>query len=398
MGWKDIDRLELAALLHDINHFPFLHYFQEAGIEAISRARVLDIVVRHDSARQDEGGAGGTGGSLEAQLEERELSLEYLRSLLGPLADRFRAPVADQIIMSIMNSAVDADKLAYLPDDALFSGLPFGKGIDLHGILDGIDVEEVTIPGGNVTWHIVFSQEALPAVESVCFARYWNFQRLYWHHTNRAIASMIIYTIRALYSRGDASPEEYLRQTWNLGEAGALRFLENEYARLSGHEAPIHGLATNRDRIYKRVFEMTLSGAELDKAALKFQDTEAAAKNRDEAQRRIFEIVKDIVLTHSDIRRKVEPSDVVLDVPLRRMDLGGELFFRMAGGRIERGTDVSRPLHELEQNFNHMSKILRVYVAPWIRDAVARSVWEDPSRFGARVVDVLRGGQSSEVS
>jgi len=397
MEWKDIDRLELAALHHDVNHFPFLHYFQEAGIEAVNRTKVLDLFVKPLEAV-----ANGTGmaercpSSLSALLLERGIELEYLRKLLSPSGGCSGTSVADQIITSIINSGVDADKPAYLPDDALFSGLPFGKGIDLHGILDGIDVAKIPLLADNKTWHIVFSYEALPAVESVCFARYWNFQRLYWHHTNRAIAAMIIWTVRELYSHGRASPDKYLRATQDLGEAGALEYLALAYQQMYRREAPIEGLGTNRDRVYKRVFEMAFSGGELEKALDKFHDIEAAPLNRDEAQQRVSSVIQDF-LQAAGAPINIEPGEVLLDIPLRKMDLGGVIFIRKKDGSIEPATKVSHVLRELEQNFSLMSKVLRIYVAPHIRNSVGTRCWESASALRSAIVSTLQAERPSEV-
>ena len=250
MGIEDLNRLELMALFHDVNHFPFLHYFQEAGIPVVERANVLDTLLARDN-------------TLTQILEKHGVTLQYLRTMLSGenLVD---ASPADQIIKSVINSGVDVDKLAYLQDDSFYTGVRFGGGIDLHGLLGHLEVDLVPIGEGGLeqVWHVLFSHEALPAVESVCLARYWNFQRIYWHHVNRAIASMIIWTVRRLYTESDDSPVTYLQETHNLGEAGAIEFLSERYRKRFDKPAPVDKLGIDRERTFKRVFEMMFSSQE----------------------------------------------------------------------------------------------------------------------------------------
>jgi hypothetical protein len=65
------------------------------------------------------------------------------------------------------------------------------------------------------------------------------------------------------------------------------------------------------------------------------------------------------------------------------MDLGGPLYIKTAEGQIEPATRVSPLLEVLDKNFGELSKVLRVFVSPRLRDAVGKEVWE-------RNYDVLR--------
>ena len=402
MGVKDVDKLEVAALLHDINHFPFLHYFQEAGIPKISRAQVFEPLVQF-SEKNLAGTGTAYGGSRAAGLGEllaaRGLTLEDLKAIQTGSAIESLS-LQDQVIHSIINSGIDVDKLAYLADDAAFSGLPYGAGIDTHGLMEGMSIEQVVLPGVKKgIWHIVFSEESLPSVESLCFARYWNFQRLYWHHTNRAMASMIIWTVRRLYVAGAEDPTDYLRETLGLGEAGALRYLSRAYLRHLREPAPIDELATNRDLIYRRVFEarVTEDEKELSEALSGFRDRESGHAKREDARQEILNAVERLA-SRKNIIRTVHPREVLLDIPLRSMDLGGRIFIRKDTGDVVPATAISPMLRELQRSFREISKIIRVFVSPELRDDIGSATWVQDQDFRDEVLKALKGKrQNSEV-
>jgi hypothetical protein len=154
---EDIVKLELLALLHDVNHFPFLHYFQEAGISSVRDASVVRgfLAVPADAGRA-EPGKQPTGKTLVELLKPYGITEEMIRQVLG---DGMPADwsVSMQVIKSIVNSGADVDKMAYVIDDAQFTGVPFGRGVDLEGLLAGAEIAEVDTPLGK-RWHLVLTR------------------------------------------------------------------------------------------------------------------------------------------------------------------------------------------------------------------------------------------------
>lgn len=379
MGAQDIQRLELSALVHDINHFPFLHYFQEAGVPELEREHLLTHIVETSRKFEDP----SAGFDFWGCLSDRGITLDYLRSLLSD-EHPVESSAPNQLIKSIVNSGVDVDKLAYLRDDAVATGVPFGNGVDVQGLLANIDVDLIETDVGKV-WHIVFDEDALPAIESLSFARYWNFQRVYWHHVNRALASMIIRTIRDLYQKPANTLVQYLEATWNVGDSGALDFLERRYLETFARPAPIAGLSTNRDKVYRRVCEISFT--QFPDVLHALQDPDLGPARRLEAGQRVHDVVAAFAKRH-DYGADVADQQVLLDIPLRKMGLGGSIFIRGFDGRIKPAAEISDPLKTLTSQFQVMGKILRVFVAPAVRDAIGRSVWEREA-VGLRK-DVLR--------
>jgi HD superfamily phosphohydrolase len=372
----DIVKLELLALLHDVNHFPFLHYFQEAGISSVRDASVLrGFLTVPGGSGLVEPGEDPTGKTLIQLLQPYGITEDMIRQVLG---DGIPADwtVAMQVIKSIVNSGADVDKMAYVVDDAMFTGVPFGRGVDLEGLLAGADIAEVDTSLGK-RWHLVFDKDALSAVESLCFARYWNFTRIYWHHTNRAIEAMIIYTIRELFAAGKDTVSDFLLHTRDVGEAGALEHLANTFEKQMFHKPPIAGLWSNRDLIYRRIWEMPM--AENETLLTRLQDERNGLETRRAANERVEHVIRAFV---KDERGETEslakkPGQVILDVPLRNMDLGGSIYIRESASSVRSIDKVSPTVRELSLGFGRMSKTLRVYVAPEIRDALPREKWLD---------------------
>lgn len=366
MSPADIDRLEALTLLHDINHFPFLHYFQEAGVSAVTQVPVIKTFLED----QPQGLPGKTGLSLQALLQGRQITADVLKRLISELP-LVAADPPEAIIKSILNAGIDADKLAYLRDDAATTGVPFGLGIDIQGLLDKIDVDLVSTDKGPV-WHVVFPYSALAAVESVCFARYWNFRRIYWHHTNRAMEAMIIWTIQELYNLPGQSIDRFLQDTIQQGDTAALHYLSEEYLHAFNAPAPISGLTTNRDRIYKRVLGLPLQGNEALLNA--FHDEEYGFVRRKAALEKIHKVIEGFA-NDNGFADDIQRGEVLLDMPLRRMDLGGPIFIRTSEGPVEPATKVSPLLKVLDDNFGELSKVLRIFVSPRVRDGVGKDVW-----------------------
>jgi HD superfamily phosphohydrolase len=153
-------RLKLAALLHDIGHYPFSHALEEAGLP-----RHEGLAARHLGA-----------GDLALRLERLGAPAETLLPLIQGTSD---GPLA-----GLVSGSLDVDKLDYLSRDAWMCGVPYGV-IDVERLLTALTY--VAGPTGPV---LALHDKGLSALESLLFAKYQMYRNVYWHHAVRSATAM----------------------------------------------------------------------------------------------------------------------------------------------------------------------------------------------------------------
>ncbi|MGH7537206.1 MAG: HD domain-containing protein, partial [Gemmatimonadales bacterium] len=139
----DALRLKLAALLHDIGHYPFSHALEEAGLPS------HEALAERHLARRDLGGALERCGIVPAKL-------------LALIRGQTREPLA-----GLVSGAVDVDKLDYLSRDAWMCGVPYGV-IDVDRLLSSLTLAAGS--GGRIA--LALHEKGLAALESLLFAKY----------------------------------------------------------------------------------------------------------------------------------------------------------------------------------------------------------------------------------
>jgi HD superfamily phosphohydrolase len=171
-------RLKLAALLHDIGHYPFSHALEEAGL-----ARHEVLAGRHLAS-----------GELAARLAEIGTPPDRLLPLIRGTAHE---PLAGLIAGSL-----DVDKLDYLSRDAWMCGVPYGV-IDVDRLLGSLTVA----PGPEGRPTLAVREKGLAALESLLFAKYQMYRNVYWHHAVRSATAMFKRLVRHAIAAGRLAPD-----------------------------------------------------------------------------------------------------------------------------------------------------------------------------------------------
>ena len=159
-----VQKLRLAALLHDIGHGPFSHLFEEVlelrrgsshedvGKQIISKSEISDILKKH-----------GYNPCDICELSFGESKIKFFNEIIA--------------------GGLSADLMDYLSRDGLFTGVEYGK-IDYHRLISSFEV----VSNG----HLAINRSALYSFESMLISRYEMFKAVYFHKTVRSAEVMLL--------------------------------------------------------------------------------------------------------------------------------------------------------------------------------------------------------------
>jgi uncharacterized protein len=322
----------VAALCHDLGHFPFAHSLKELALERHERlaARLLES----EPLRSLAGRAGADPDAAAAIIDSS-------RPVGGDRQLRF--------FRALLSGVLDPDKLDYLNRDAFFCGVPYGAQ-DTDFVLQRIRVGRGDEPG--------IEEGGLMSVEGILFSKYLMYRSVYWHRRVRSATAMIGKSVQLALDAGVLDPEGL----YSLDDSSF-------YATLAAAAFEPFGLA-------RKVFEGETYRVALD---LPFDE-------RDPRHARLAEV---------RARRELEaelaaasglgPLDLVVDLPEDiTFEMGLPILSREAPEAGRRGapgsegaTVFSRPVVE---GFVRSLKRIRVFC--------------ESSRYGARLAEAAEGALS----
>jgi len=197
----------LSSLWHDISHIPLMHEFEDS-IPELSQGYYFAKIMEKDF------------GSLAFQKEidtilalwnltridvvlvlGKKKNFDYRKWNLDEAQWDFLWELPErQLSASILNSAVDADKMDYLQRDALHVGVQYGHTVDLERLFRratvALTVNTNKRDGTTITsfkCSLGFWSTGAAAAEAVIEARHNMFNQVYAHRTVRASRAMLNY-------------------------------------------------------------------------------------------------------------------------------------------------------------------------------------------------------------
>ncbi|HWB02111.1 MAG TPA: protein kinase [Verrucomicrobiales bacterium] len=165
----------LAALLHDVGHYPLAHVVEQfAAGGRLNEDRTILKDISHSSHSK---------WMIEHDLELRE-TLERHWGEEATLSCSEILEGKHGVLSALIDGAIDCDKMDYLRRDALHCGLSCAKGLDVDYLLDNLR------PSGDGA-KIVVEESGVSSVEALMVLQHQMLSSVYWNPLVRGIICMM---------------------------------------------------------------------------------------------------------------------------------------------------------------------------------------------------------------
>jgi uncharacterized protein len=310
---EDCLAVRLAALLHDIGHYPFSHALEEAGFPSHERLGVAKLCRDELGDRLHEIGGPGFAGRIGALI----------------------TGTSNSPLQGLISGSLDLDKIDYLSRDARMCGVPYGT-VDVDRLLATLTLVETS--GGR--YEVGVQEKGVSALESLLFAKYQMYRNVYWHHAVRSATCMFKRAVRGAVARGSLTMDA-------IAEATDDGLMEQLITR----DGNALAAAIRERRLHKRAMDLPASDVPEGAQSWVADDPDLVERVEDALAREVG----------------LAPAGLLLDFPARSSMLGVDLPLRTRGGSVERLTDAGRAgqlgLPRVADELYRSARRLRVFVA-----------------------------------
>lgn len=332
----------VAALLHDIGHYPFSHTIEELGAPIILHEKVGRAIIEKSEI---------------ADILERDFQLapERVANLIDPPKHR-PLPADDALLCELLSGALDVDKLDYLPRDARACNVPYG-GVDMPRLQAALRVH----PNVNGSRGLVVTQKGISPLHSLLHARQEMFDNIYWHHTSRSLQMMLL---RAVH---DALASETLKveRLMGLDDASLLALLAQPDMPASVR-ALTEGLQLRRP--YKGILEISrLAGRLYNRLDALFWDAR---------RRKLVEVALAHALSES-LGLDIADHELLIDIPRpEKWEMDVWVMFEhppVGMGQLVPWVEATGLQPDDLARYEQHQRRIRVLVAPHLREQLLAS-------------------------
>ncbi|MDQ0177507.1 HD domain-containing protein [Bacillus chungangensis] len=173
--WDNSQRLLslCAALLHDLGHGPFSHSFEKV------------FHLDHEHFTQE---------IILGKTEVNDVLTKVGKDFPQKVADVIAKTSEHKLVINLISSQIDADRMDYLLRDSYFTGVSYGQ-FDMERILRVMRPQED---------QIVIKYTGMHAIEDYIMSRYQMYWQVYFHPVTRSadvILRKILHRAKALYDK-----------------------------------------------------------------------------------------------------------------------------------------------------------------------------------------------------
>jgi HD superfamily phosphohydrolase len=321
---KDVDHLLAAALLHDIGQYPFAHTIEElrelGEHKQVQNAPLMRISHDHELVKSVLTRPDKRGRTIGDILKAHGFSVDDILYCIHKNPESHGVSPALRVSHELIAQVVDLDRIAYLLQDSERSGVPYGNAIDVESLLDAL-----TVAGSydDLGQHpeklgLGIEESGVSAAEAVLAAVYWMYRNVYWRHTNRAFMTMIKTVIKSLIAKGNLDFDTYWRETLQMSEMDALRYLHDKFNthKEANSVNPLTSLLELRRVGYSRVKTVNVIHRDTP------EEEEAATVHHLIMRRLSVWLEEDVAVIVEDYLRTlgvdVRRRQVLVDIPLKR--------------------------------------------------------------------------------
>jgi HD superfamily phosphohydrolase len=329
---QDAQLLMVAALLHDLGHWPFCHPIEDIQLPGVPNHELFANSFLLE------------GEIADTLRDEWQLNPRDVVSFLSekPRDARMR------VLKTILSGPIDIDKMDYLPRDSLHAGVPYGRNFDQQRLVGSLCLNEA---GDG----LAITEKGKTAAEMMVFARYVMFSEVYWHHAVRAATAMFQRGFYLLHADLDCD------RLFRLAEPQFIMAILEEASGTPAEEL-FTGLFGPQRRLYKRFAEFSY-----------FQERELYEQIARSPYRRLVEVSERIAeVLSTRLGKRIAPHQVLVDAPPVKREVEFRVDVRFPKENCYRSLgDISPAVHTLAtKQFDDFVKRVRVFVAPEIADAV----------------------------
>ncbi|HEX3726977.1 MAG TPA: HD domain-containing protein, partial [Pirellulales bacterium] len=326
----DAELFLVAALLHDLGHWPFCHPIEDMRLPSVPQHELF-----------------ANSFLLEGEIADtlRDDWAIQPRDVVNLVSGKPRDPKS-RLLASMLSGPIDVDKMDYLARDSLHAGVPYGQHFDQGRLIGSLCLNE---RGDG----LAITDKGKTAAEMMVFARYVMFSEVYWHHAVRSATAMLQRAFYLLHGGLD------LDQLFRLADGPMIAALGRAAGK--GPSADLlDGLVGAHRRLYKRLAQYSF-----------FEEPEFYERLARRPYPWLVACAEQFAaLVSTTLRRIVAPHEILFDAPPieREVEFDIDVFFGKQSRYRPLG-EVSPVVRTLAKTqFDDYVKRVRIFAHPRVVD------------------------------